>query len=165
MTSDSSIKTGLKPVDPVWHQIRQEAEALAADEPFMASLAHSVVLHHNTLEAALSYRLAQKLSSPEMSPLLMREMADAAYARDPKMGAAARADIMAVYDRDPACNRMLQPLWSNEHIERVEIFYNEHLMHAMHEVPGLVKYTALIVMVIGTLFTWLVGRWPARGML
>jgi serine O-acetyltransferase len=110
MTTDSSVKTDLKPVDPVWHQIRKEAEALAADEPFMASLAHSVVLHHNTLEAALSYRLAQKLSSPEMSPLLMREMADAAYARDPKMGAAARADIMAVYDRDPACNRMLQPL-------------------------------------------------------
>ncbi len=110
MTTDPNIKAELKPVDPVWHQIRLEAEALAADEPFMASLAHSVVLHHNTLENALSYRLAQKLSSPEMSPLLLREMADSAYARDQKMGAAARADIMAVYDRDPACNRMLQPL-------------------------------------------------------
>ena len=31
------------------------------------------------------------------------------------------------------------------------IFYNQHLMHAMHEVPALVKYAATIVMVIGLL--------------
>jgi serine O-acetyltransferase len=110
MSSDFQLKLDLKTVDPVWHQIRQEAEALAADEPFMASLAHSVVLHHATLENALSYRLAQKLSSPEMSPLLLREMADAAYSDNPHMGAAGRADIVAVHDRDPACHRMLQPL-------------------------------------------------------
>ncbi len=110
MTSESKLRADLKKVDPVWHQMRMEAEVLAADEPFMASLAHSVVLHHDTLEHALSYRLAQKLSSPEMSPLLLREMADGAYAADPYMGAAGRADIVAVHDRDPACHRMLQPL-------------------------------------------------------
>ena len=110
MTSESKLKTDLKSVDPVWHQIREEAAALAADEPFMASIAHSVVLHHGTLERALSYRIAQKLSSPEMSPLLMRETSDQAYANDASMGAAARADIIAVFDRDPACHRMIQPL-------------------------------------------------------
>ena len=110
MTSESKRRAGLKKVDPVWRQMRMEAEELADAEPFMASLAHSVVLHHNSLEHALSYRLAQKLSSPEMSPLLLREMADAAYAGDPVMGAAGRADIVAVHDRDPACHRMLQPL-------------------------------------------------------
>ena len=110
MTSNIKQRADLQTVDPVWHQIRTEAEALAADEPFMASLAHSVVLHHQTLEHALSYRLAQKLSSPEMSPLLLREMADAAYADNRYMGEAGRADIVAVYDRDPACHRMLQPV-------------------------------------------------------
>ncbi len=115
MASESKPKTDLKArdlkaVDPVWHQMREEAEALAAEEPFMASIAHSVVLHHDTLERALSYRIAQKLSSAEMSPLLLREMADNAYAAEHSMGAAARADIIAVYDRDPACHRMIQPL-------------------------------------------------------
>ena len=110
MTSKKKHKADLKTVDPVRNQIRSEAEMLAAEEPFMASLAHSVVLHHHSLEHALSYRLAQKLSSPEMSPLLMREMADSAYADDPYMGEAGRADIMAVHERDPACHRMLQPL-------------------------------------------------------
>ena len=100
----------LESLDPVWHRIRKEAEALAAEEPFMASLAHSVVLHHASFEGALAYRIAQKLCSAEMSPLLLRELADVAYATDPDMGAAARADLIAVYDRDPACHRMIQPL-------------------------------------------------------
>ncbi|MWV27915.1 NADH-quinone oxidoreductase subunit L [Aurantiacibacter rhizosphaerae] len=34
------------------------------------------------------------------------------------------------------------------------IAYNEHLMHAMHEVPTLVKYAALIVMVLGFVGAW-----------
>jgi len=35
------------------------------------------------------------------------------------------------------------------------IAYNEHLMHAMHQVPHLVKYAAFIVMVLGLLIAWL----------
>ncbi|MBL8657963.1 MAG: NADH-quinone oxidoreductase subunit L [Altererythrobacter sp.] len=34
------------------------------------------------------------------------------------------------------------------------IFYNENLIHAMHGVPGLVKYAAFIVMVIGFVIAW-----------
>jgi NADH-quinone oxidoreductase subunit L len=34
------------------------------------------------------------------------------------------------------------------------IFYNAHLMHAMHEVPTLVKYAAFIVMAIGFAGAW-----------
>ncbi len=102
--------SGIDAVDPVWSRMRAEAERLAETEPFMASMAHSVVLHHPSLEAALSYRLAQKLSSAEMSPLLVREMADMAYAESPEMGRAGRADIRAVFERDPATDRMIQPL-------------------------------------------------------
>lgn len=114
MTQKTGARTSahppVSPLDPVWNQIREEAERLAADEPLMASFAHSVVLHHATLEDALCYRIAQKLSSPEFSPLLMREIAEAGFAANPEMGRAARADIVAVYDRDPACDRMLNPL-------------------------------------------------------
>jgi NADH-quinone oxidoreductase subunit L len=34
------------------------------------------------------------------------------------------------------------------------IFYNENLIHAMHAVPGLVKYAAFIVMVLGFVIAW-----------
>jgi len=45
-----------------------------------------------------------------MSAQILREISDEAYRADPELGAAARADIMAVYERDPACHRFLQPL-------------------------------------------------------
>ena len=97
-------------LDPVWSTIRGEAEQVARDEPLMASLVHAGILHHSSLERALSYRIAQKLASPEMSELILREIADEAYQDDPQLGVAARADILAVFERDPACHRYLQPL-------------------------------------------------------
>jgi serine O-acetyltransferase len=100
----------IAPIDPVWTAIRSEAEQVAIDEPLMASLVHAGVLHHSSLERALSYRIAQKLASPEMSELILREIADEAYQGDVQLGASARADILAVFERDPACHRYLQPL-------------------------------------------------------
>ena len=97
-------------VDPVWSRIRREAEQVALDEPLMASLVHAGILHHSSFERALSYRVAQKLASPEMSDLILREIADEAYSADPDLAMSARADILAVFERDPACHRYLQPL-------------------------------------------------------
>ena len=79
-------------------------------EPLLGGLIHSSLLHHRTMEGALAYRFSLKLASGEMSEQLLREIADAAYRDDPTISAAARADIMAVFDRDPACHRYLQPL-------------------------------------------------------
>ncbi len=106
----AQVKANLASLDPVWTMIRREAEDVARSEPLMASLVHAGVLHHASLERALSYRIAQKLASPEMSELILREIADAAFAEDRSLGTAARADIMAVYERDPACHRYIQPL-------------------------------------------------------
>jgi serine O-acetyltransferase len=106
----ATTRAQIASLDPVWTTIREEAESVARVEPLMASLVHAGVLHHTSLERALSYRIAQKLASPEMSELILREIADAAYAADKELGVAARADIVAVYERDPACHGYLQPL-------------------------------------------------------
>jgi serine O-acetyltransferase len=97
-------------LDPVWHRIREEAEAAIAAEPLMGGLIHSGVLHHPTFERALAYRISLKLASNEMSEQILREIADEAYQDETELAAAARADLMAIYDRDPACHRYLQPL-------------------------------------------------------
>ncbi|WP_116084101.1 serine O-acetyltransferase [Tropicimonas sp. IMCC34011] len=97
-------------VDPVWDRIVAEAEKAASDEPLLGGLMHSSILHHTSLERAQAYRMAQKLASKEMSEQILREIADEAHAAVPSLGEAARADLSAVYDRDPACHRLLQPL-------------------------------------------------------
>ena len=100
----------LAEIDPVWDRIRTEAEQAVAAEPLLGGLVHSSILHHPTLERALSYRISLKLASGEMSEQILREIADEAYGADPALGQAARADIVAVYERDPACHRFMQPV-------------------------------------------------------
>jgi serine O-acetyltransferase len=63
----------------------QEATAAVADEPLLGGMLHACVLHHGGLESALAYRLAQKLSSGEMSEQILREMADEAYLPNPPL--------------------------------------------------------------------------------
>ena len=105
---------GAKPrvasVDPVWSRVCDEAIEAIRNEPLMGGLIHSGLLHHPTMERALAYRFSMKLASGEMSEQILREIADEAYAANPDLGQAARADLMAVYDRDPACHRFIQPL-------------------------------------------------------
>ena len=102
--------TKLSEIDPVWQQISDEARAAIATEPLLGGLLHGTILHHKSLERALSFRISEKLASAEMSAQILREISDEAYRADPELGAAARADIMAVFERDPACHRFLQPL-------------------------------------------------------
>jgi len=104
------VGAALAPLDPTWQRIRREAEAALQTETRLGGVIHANVLHHDTLERALAYRFAAKLASADLSEQLLRETADAAYAGDPGLGAAARADLVAVLDRDPACTRLLEPL-------------------------------------------------------
>lgn len=106
----AETKPKVTTVDPVWQRVCDEAQEAIQMEPLLGGLIHSSLLHHPSMERALAYRFSLKLASGEMSEQILREIADEAYASDPELGAAARADIMAVYDRDPACHRFLQPI-------------------------------------------------------
>jgi serine O-acetyltransferase len=103
-------KSKVRAVDPVWSQVCKEANEVIRSEPLLGALVHSGLLHHASLERALAYRFSLKLASGEMSEQILREMADEAYTADPELGQAARADLAAVYDRDPACHQLIQPI-------------------------------------------------------
>ncbi|GAA6207811.1 serine O-acetyltransferase [Cognatishimia sp. WU-CL00825] len=97
-------------LDPVWVRILREGQEALQEEPLLGGLVHSSILHHKSIEQALSYRVSLKLASAEMSEQLLREICDEAYQSDPSLAMSARADIMAVNDRDPACHRFIQPM-------------------------------------------------------
>jgi serine O-acetyltransferase len=106
----TSTTTGLASLDPVWSRIRREAEDAIAAEPLLGGMMQLSILHHPTLERALSYRISVKLASGEMSEQILREIADEAISAAPEIGRAARADLVATHERDPACDRFLEPL-------------------------------------------------------
>ena len=94
--------------DPVWEKLRQEAEAMTANEPALSGFVHATVLQHDRLEDALCFHLAKKLGSEDVSPLMTRETFEEALADDPTIAAAVRADLSAVFERDPACHSYLE---------------------------------------------------------
>ncbi|MBL3704726.1 serine O-acetyltransferase [Sulfitobacter sp. BDSS02] len=106
----AETRTKLASVDPVWDRITSEAREAVQNEPLMGGLIHACILHHKTLDKALSYRISAKLSSNEMSMAILREIADQAFSETPELIQAARADLVAIYERDPACHRLLQPV-------------------------------------------------------
>lgn len=113
-------------VDPVWDRITKEAQTAVTNEPMMGGLLHACILHHDNLQKALSYRFSAKLQSNEMSQIILRDIADEAFADDPSIAEAARADIMAIYDRDPSCHRLLQPILFFKGFQAVQAYRIAH---------------------------------------
>ncbi|WP_376872489.1 serine O-acetyltransferase [Albirhodobacter sp. R86504] len=106
----AEMRAKMAAVDPVWSRVCEEAVDAVRDEPLLGGLIHSGILHHGSMERSLAYRFSLKLASGEMSEQILRETADEAYASSPDLAQSARADLVAVFDRDPACHRYLQPL-------------------------------------------------------
>jgi serine O-acetyltransferase len=103
-------RPSLDKVDPVWSRIRREAEEIAAREPEIASFIYSSVVHHDTLEAAVVHRLSERLDHPSVSGELIRQAYEDALDEMPQLAQIFRADIAAIFDRDPATNRYIEPV-------------------------------------------------------
>ena len=95
--------------DPVWEGLRHDAEEAARAEPELAALMFANILNHSKLEHAVCHRLAQRLDHDNVNADLIRQTFLASVEREPELGAFVRADLSAVYDRDPACGRLLDP--------------------------------------------------------
>lgn len=95
--------------DPIWQAIREEARQQASEEPILASFFHATILNHTCLEDSLSFHLANKLDSPAASAMQIREVVQTALGADASLGHSLRADLVAVNNRDSACNNLSTP--------------------------------------------------------
>ena len=109
-------------VDPVWDRIVREAQEAVATEPLLGGMIHYSILHHPGIERALGYRMSLKLANGEMSEQILREICDEAFGADPELAMAARADITATFERDPACHRFLQPMLFFKGFQAVQVY-------------------------------------------
>ncbi len=96
--------------DPVWRQLRQEAEAMVTAEPALSSFVYETVLNHDTLEEALVHRLGDRLGRDIVSASMIRQTYLEALSSEPVLAEIFRVDMVAVYDRDPVCSRLLEPV-------------------------------------------------------
>ena len=103
-------RNAVSQVDPVWSKLRAEAEAVRGAEPALAGLMLATILQQPGIEAAVAHRIAERLHHADLPATLIRQAFAEFLEANPAYREILRADIGAVMDRDPACDRMLQPV-------------------------------------------------------
>ena len=119
----------LAALDPIWDRVRSEAEDIVRREPELASFIYSTVLHHERLEASVVHRLAERLDSPALNGDLIRGTFEEALRDEPDLGNAFRADLVAVFDRDPATSRFIDPLLYFKGFHALQTHRLAHWLH------------------------------------
>jgi serine O-acetyltransferase len=112
MMANSTGKSGpaLHAVDPVWTTLREEALDIVAREPVLAGLIYASILNHDRLESAVAHRIADRLDHAVFGAEQIRAGFAEMFKAEPEISDALRIDLVAVYDRDPACDRFVEPV-------------------------------------------------------
>lgn len=110
MANPSKHSAQVHTLDPVWEAVRQEAQAIVDSEPHMSGFIFGNILNQKTLEDAIMQRICQRLGQPEFSADMIMGMFRQMSEDWPEWSEIARVDVAAVYDRDPACTRFVEPI-------------------------------------------------------
>jgi serine O-acetyltransferase len=124
--TSAAAEPQIKSYDPIWSQVRREAEEISASEPALGGFIYATVLDHARLEDAVCHRLARRLQHSALDSGLLHKTFHEVLASDPSLGDAFRADLMAVAKRDPACSRMIEPLLYYKGFHALEIYRLGH---------------------------------------
>ncbi len=112
MSKEQSLKKrrATDRIDPVWTRICDEARAAAEGEPQFAGFLFSSILNHASLEQAVAYRIAEALDCADIRAALIRQAFEEMIKDNKPVCETMRADIVAVFERDPACDRYIDPV-------------------------------------------------------
>jgi serine O-acetyltransferase len=94
--------------DAVWSDLRRQAAEECSSEPSLARL-YASIFEARSLEEALVQSLAKRLGHSTLPAEELRRILLEPALSDASIGEAARADLKAVVERDPASDRLLDP--------------------------------------------------------
>lgn len=95
--------------DVLWSRLRLEAREAYARAPMLAPLFVDSIINQPSFEQAVFHRIASRLKSDVVGLGVIVEAFNRALADRPDIGRSLRADIAAVVERDPACERFIEP--------------------------------------------------------
>ncbi len=94
----------------VWETLRSEAARVAEEEATLYHLVDDVILSRETFAAALGARLARRLAREDMQRVVMEPLLTGVFESHPHIVHSASRDLLAMFERDPACFSPLEPL-------------------------------------------------------
>lgn len=92
------------------NDIRQEAMSAVEEEPALESFLHDAILKHDDFGGIIAGRVAARLWTREVHEEALFQIFKEQIAGIPQFVDNVASDISAVYYRDPACQRLLEPI-------------------------------------------------------
>ena len=129
MSGNAKTSAQIKAVDPVWEAVRAGAQQILDTEPSLGNLVLSTILNHDTFEEALAHRIASRLDHEDVSADIIRQGFAETLRDSPEIGEAARVDLAATLERDPACHRAVEPLLYFKGYQAIQTHRFAHAMH------------------------------------
>lgn len=95
--------------DALWSRLRREAQEAYAKAPMLAPLFLDSIINQPDFQTAVFHRIAARLKNDVISLPVIVQAFHRAQAADAGIGEALKADLSAVFERDPACERLIEP--------------------------------------------------------
>ncbi|MCS5595301.1 MAG: serine O-acetyltransferase [Porticoccaceae bacterium] len=118
--------------DPVWLLITEEAKLSIAEEPLLSEFYQRAILDHSDFDSALSYNLANQLNGSAIPSAAIKKLILEALKVDSSITVSARLDIMASFERDPACDKHLIPLLYFKGFQAMQLHRVSHWYWSNH---------------------------------
>lgn len=83
---------------------------MASEEPQLSTLVNDVILTRESAASALGARLARRLAREDMPRSTMEPLLTGVFEKKPLVVHSAMRDMVAIFERDPACFSLLEPL-------------------------------------------------------
>ena len=106
--------------------MRNEAQAKVLEEPILGSYFHATLLNHDSFGKALSFRLASKLDNPMLPTMLIRDVIEEALGQDESILDSACQDMIATFERDPACSDLTTPFLFHKGFHALQAYRISH---------------------------------------
>ena len=95
--------------EDIWLALCNEARLWSAAEPTLEKLFKKNILQQESFQSALVTVISTELGTVHDNYIAIQKAADDALNSDPLLEQAAKADLCATIERDPACHSYLKP--------------------------------------------------------
>jgi len=97
-------------LENLWAKLRSEAEKLCEEEEGLRHLVNDVVLSRGSFAESLAARLGRRLAREDMPREMLEPLFTRIFSENEDIAHACGRDLLAMFERDPACFSPLEPL-------------------------------------------------------
>ena len=127
-----------------WSSICFEARYVAKQEPRLEQVLNSFLLNHLNLSSCLAFLVANKLKNEHFPENLLLEISETAYGNDIGLTKSGWKDILATFERDPACTRLMNPVLYFKGFQALQCYRVSHFFYNRGDIDLALNLQVLI---------------------